>query len=273
MFTSKTYIVAWDELKYNALDVDAQLTKAGLDFLVFDVCSEFEPRPNWVEAEKVRYYGHFYNSLVDFAATEHDVFIFNAGDAFSDAHPEFVERIQKMMEADSDIWMMAPRMKNDGGDGFMTLIQMSKKYEDMGLALHINGIYVALRRELALFVLNYFEWLLSKGHMNFSTMITGHCLDTVYAAWTLYNNKKIYRDWLFTMETGTTTSYVTGTAFNECRTVKTRFLEYVGRLGGNPTAVSTIYDAIIDKEINHSKTTYPLLKVYPMLEREEDLDY
>lgn len=273
MFTSKTYIVAWDELKYNALDVDAQLTEAGLDFLVFDVCTEFEPRPNWVQAEKVRYYGHFYNSLVDFSKTEHDVFIFNAGDAFSSEHPKFVSRIESMMEADEDVWMMAPRMTNDGGDGFMTLIQMSKKYEDIGLAIHINGIYVSLRRELALFLLGYYEWLLSKNYMDFSRMISGHCLDTVYASWTIYNNKKIYRDWIFTMETGTTTSYHTGTAMTECRNVKNKFLEYVGRLGANPSAVQIIYDAIWDKEIYHYSTTYPILKAYPMLEREEDLDY
>ena len=273
MFTSKTYIVAWDELKHNALDVDAQLTQVGLDFLVFDVCTEFEPRPNWVQAEKVRYYGHFYNSLVDFSKTEHDVFIFNAGDAFSSEHPKFVSRVESMMESDEDVWMMAPRMTHDGGDGFMTLIEMSKKHQDIGLAIHINGIYVALRRELALFLLGYYEWLLSKKYMDFSRMISGHCLDTVYASWTLYNNKKIYRDWVFTMETGTETSYSTRTAAAECSTVKLKFLEYVGRLGGNIKAIQSIYDAIYDKEVHHSKTTYPILKAYSMLEKVEDLDY
>ena len=273
MFTSKTYIVAWDELKYNALDVDAQLTAAGLDFVVFDVCSTPNIRPNWVTAEKVRYYGHFYNSLVDFSKTEHDVFIFNAGDAFSNNHPEFVARIEKMMEQDEDVWMMAPRMTHDGGDGFMTLIQMSKKYEDMGLAIHINGIYVSLRRELALFLLEYYEWLLSRKYMDFSRMISGHCLDTVYASWTIYNNKKIYRDWVFTMETGRDTSYSTRTAAAECSTVKIKFLEYVGRLGGDTSAIQKIYDAIWTKEVHFSKTTFPIMDAYSMLENEEDLDY
>jgi hypothetical protein len=164
-------------------------------------------------------------------------------------------------------------MTHDGGDGFMTLIQMSKKYEDVGLAIHINGIYVALRRELSLFLLSYYEWMLEKKYMDFSRMISGHCLDTVYASWTLYNNKKIYRDWIFTMETGKETSYSTRTAAAECSTVKTKFLEYVGRLGGNTEAVQRIYNAIQQKEIYYSKTTYPILKAYPMLTREEDLDY
>jgi len=69
MKTSKTYIVTWDELLYNGLDVDSQLSAAGIDYLVYDVTTSPTKRPNWVIAEKVRYYGHFYNSLEDFAKT------------------------------------------------------------------------------------------------------------------------------------------------------------------------------------------------------------
>lgn len=273
MLTSKTYTVAWDEMLYNALDVESQLKVSGDAYLVWDVCTEPSSRDSWVPAEKVRYYGHFYNSLVDFATTDHDIFIFNAGDAISDDHPGFIKRIASMMEADSDVWMMAPRMVNDGGDGMTTLIQMSKKYEDIGLIAHINGIYVSLKRELALVILNYFKWLLEKGFMNFSTMITGHCLDTVYAAWTIYNKKKIYRDWVFAMETTKTTSYKTGTALKECNTVKDKFRQYVQSIGGNPTLLQTIYNAISETESTYAKTEVPLLKVYPHLSDEWELDY
>lgn len=273
MLTSKTYIVTWDEMLYNAIEVDRQLSDANLEYLVFDVSSQPEPRPNWVEAEKVRYYGHFYNSLVDFASTGHDVFIFNAGDAISDNHPEFVRRILDMMERDSNVWMMAPRMVNDGGDGMTTLIQMSKKYENIGLISHINGIYVSLRRELALVVLEYYQWLLKNGYMDFSTMITGHCLDTVYAAWTIYNNKKIYRDWVFTMETTKTTSYNTRTASQECNNIKRRFEEFVARKGGNNSTIRRIYEAIQENESVYRNNTYDIDKMYPLLANEKDLDY
>lgn len=273
MLTSKTYIVTWDEMMYNGIDVDAQLSKAGLDYLVFDVSSDPQPRPNWIAAEKVRYYGHFYNSLVDFAKTSHDVFIFNAGDAICDNHPEFVKRIEEMMDQDPDVWMMAPRMVNDGGDGMTTLIQMSKKYENIGLISHINGIYVSLRRGLALFILEYFEWLLKKGYMDFSTMVTGHCLDTVYAAWTIYNNKKIYRDWVFTMETTKTTSYDTGKAYRDCSNIKQRFEQFVTGIGGNTSSVRRIYNAIQENESVYRDSTYSIEQMYPLLLNEKDLDY
>lgn len=273
MKTSKTYIVAWDEMLHNSLDVDSQLKEAGIPYLVWDVCSDPMPRQNWVIAEKVRYYGHFYNSLVDFSETDHDIFIFNAGDAISDNHVEFIKRVETMMEKDNDVWMMAPRMTNDGGDGTTTLIEMSKKYQDIALIAHINGIYVSLRRELALIILNYFNWLLKKSYMNFSTMVTGHCLDTVYAAWTIYNKKKIYRDWVFTMETTKTTSYSTRTASKECDNIKNKFKEYIQQFGGNPTLVQSIYNGISETETIYKSGTCPIKNVYPHLENESELDY
>lgn len=273
MLTSKTYVVTWDEMLYNGLDVDQQLSAAGLDYLVYDVSSNPEPRPNWIAAEKVRYYGHFYNSLSDFAATEHDIFIFNAGDAICDNHPAFVYRVQDMMGKDENVWLMAPRMTHDGGDGIVTLVQMSKKYENIGLISHINGIYVAMTRELALVVLDYFAWMLKNGHMDFSKMITGHCLDTVYAAWTIFKNKKIYRDWVFTMETTKVTSYATGTAGKECHTVKDWFATYCTRIGGDENKIRRIYSAIQRNDTAYARQTSSILELYPNLKSEEELDY
>jgi hypothetical protein len=273
MKTSKTYIVTWDQLLYNALDVDEQLSAANIDYLVFDVTTEPTVRPNWVIAEKVRYYGHFYNSLVDFATTDHDIFIFNAGDAICENHPDFVKIVEETMSLDEDIWIMAPRMSGDGSDGMVTLIQMSKKYKNLGLSTQINGIYVALSRELALFILEYYKWILKKGYMNFANSITGHCLDTVYAAWTLYNNKKIYRQWDFWMSTVPGTSYNTSYGGRECNEIKSWFKEYIDHLGMNHYKLQHIYDGIIKKDTTYVRSTMPVLEVYLNLDREKDLDY
>jgi hypothetical protein len=273
MKTSKTYIVTWDELLYNGLDVDKQLSSANLDYLVFDVSSLPIERPNWVVAEKVRYYGHFYNSLVDFSKTNHDIFIFNAGDAITENHVECVRRIEQLMTTDENTWIASPRMAGDGSDGLNTLIHMSKKYRNLGLSLYINGIYVALHRDLALFILQYYEWLLKNKHMDFQEMTTGHCLDVVYASWALYNNKKIYRDWTFWLTTLPGTSYNTAKTAKECTNIKNRFVEFVSELGYNGETIKRIYDAIVDKEANYRGVEYPLLKAYPNLIHKNDLDY
>lgn len=273
MFSSKTYVVAWDELMHNSLDIDSQLGASELEYLVFDVSTEPVVRPNWIIAEKVRYFGHFYNSLVDFSKTDHEIFIFNAGDASCTDHAGFTNRVEQMMSKDDSIWMMASNMINDGGTGVVTMIQMSRKYPNHSLAIHLNGIWVALKRELALFILDYYEWLLKRGLMDFSKMISGHCLDTVYAAWTLYNNKKIYRDWSFTMTTGTTTSHNGATSVSDCSSIKGNFLKYVHELGYEAQVVSDIYMAIDEKTYHYTNQAYPIEKAYPNLENVSGFEF
>lgn len=273
MKTSKSYIVIWDHVLKNGIDIDRQLTKGNIDYLVWDLNPVPQPRTNWVAAEKVRYYGHFYNSLEDFAKTDHDIFIFNAGDAYSDNHVDFVKLVESAMTLDEDIWIMAPRMIADGSEGIVTLVQMSKKYKSVALCSHINGIYVAMHRELALFILDYYRWILAKGYMDFSTMITGHCLDKVCAAWAIYNNKKVYRQWDFFMRTDATTSYDTTNGWSECRNIKDRFIEYLDSNGIDSEPIKKIYIAIDDKDVNYRHVTYPLLNLYVNLDKEENLDY
>jgi hypothetical protein len=177
------------------------------------------------------------------------------------------------MSADEDIWIMAPRMVNDTSEGVFSLIQMSKSHEQMGLMTHINGIYVAMSREAALDILEYYRWLLKNNYMDFSVMVTGHCLDKVCAAWAIYNNKKVYRKWDFSMRTEISTSYELNTAYSDCKNIKDRFAEYLETLGKDPEPLRKIYEAIEDKDRKFRTEPYPLLKIYVNLENEEDLDY
>jgi hypothetical protein len=274
-FTSKTYAVSWDEMEHNVIDLTNQLASSGLDFLVFDVGSNPNQWDGWVVADKVRYFGHFYNSLLDIVKeTKHYVFIYNSGDAASSDHPEFTTRVESMMANDDSVWLMAPNMVNDCDAGRVTMIAMSSMYPQHVLAIHLNGIWVALRRELAEVMLGFFEWMLKHGYMDFYKMISGHCLDTVYCAWTLFNNKKIYRDESFTMVAGTVTSHDSMTSQSDCTTVKNRFLEYVDELGHEPQKVVDIYVAMDDKVQHFPHTTsYSIEKAYPNLEDAEGFEF
>lgn len=258
----------------NLEDIDKQLTADGLDYLIYDRTTNPKEKSNWVIAEDVRYYGHFYNSLKDFIKTDHDIFIFNAGDTFTDSHAQFTRKVEQAMSQDEDIWLMGPRMVNDGGDGETTLIAMSKKYDGAyGLTIHFNGIWIALHRTLAEETLNYLQWLRDKDHLNFTTMVTGHCLDTVYAMWTLYNNKKAYRDWNFQMVTGVDTSYPVGGASRDCEIITRKFFDYANHKGYNQEPITKIYQAINNKMHHNQTGGYPILKAYPNLKDESDLDY
>jgi hypothetical protein len=272
MATSKSYTVAWDERKYVSDDFSNQMDAGNKEYIVWDVCSRPVDRDNWRVAEKVRYFGHFYNSLRDFATTDHEVFIWSAGDILCDDFVAFVSKVEGLFAIDPDIWLMSPHLPTDGGSGMLTAIDESKMYDDMFLTLNINGLYVVLRRSLALVMLEYFEWLLERGYMDFKKMISGHCLDWVYSAWVIYNKKKTYRDMSTEMFEVDGTSYSTETAGWECNNIRDRFVEYIDHVGGSGAVVKKILDAMQTNEDYHYHELFGLKKAYPhmpMAERQE----
>ena len=273
---SKTYVVAWDEVMENCLDIDRQLKGAGLEYVIFDVSNVPVERENWVVAEKVRYYGHFYNGLKDFVESDADIFIFNAGDVYADCQAELTRSVEKAMAADSEIWIMAPNITNERGPGldpiFYTSFAKSKKYPDYILSAHICGIWLALSRDLATKIYEYYKWALSTNKMNFDRMISGHGIDSICAAWALYSSKKIYRDISFKVATGDVTSYDTsGTRFDYIE-VADGFAEFVGSTSGSKSTVKAIL-ASLERRINTKAEQYPLELAYPYIGDPERFDY
>lgn len=271
MATSKTYFVAWDEMMYNCVEIDKQLTEANLDFLAFDVTTNPVPRRNWVVADKVRYYGHFYNALKDFKETDHLLFAFNAGDAFSDRHAEMTNRFTELMEQDENIWVLGPNLVWDGPSTVTTSILKSKKYPRLHLSIHIDGTIVMLRRELALYMLEFYEWMLANGIMNFETMHSGHSIDVTYCSWAIVNNKKVYKDSNFEVRTVQGSSYKTNTA-KESSAVLNGFSSYIFKNGHDPRQVLHVYDMFFKRLAAHPEQNLDPLLVYRNISNIEELD-
>jgi hypothetical protein len=273
---SKTYVVAWDEVMENCLDIDQQLKSAGLEYVIFDVSNVPVEREGWVVAEKVRYFGHFYNGLKDFVESDADIFIFNAGDVYGSCQAELTKSVEKAMAADPDIWIMGPNITNEKGHGkdpiAYTSFSKSNKYPNYVLTVHICGIWVALSRELATEIYNYYEWAIPLNKMNFEKMISGHGLDSIYAAWTLYNNKKIYRDVSFEVTTGLVPSYDTSGAIFDYIQVGEGFAEFIGLKSGNSSKLKNIYN-FIQRRINTKTDTYSLSAGYLNLDNIEEFNY
>ena len=194
--TSKTYIVSWDDVRQNVITTCMQLATNGKDHLVFNVGKSLD-LANWVDAEKVRYYGHFYNALADFVRSDADIFIFNAGDPVCLDHAEFTSKVERLFEKDPDMWVLAPSFP--GGtiyqDWRMHLAD-SKLHAADGLILAsmTDGIWSALRREVATVMYEAFRWMLEKGLMDFTKMISGWGVDYCYCAYAMSQGKKVYRD-------------------------------------------------------------------------------
>lgn len=206
---SKTYVVAWDEVKQNVLDICDQLSTESLDFLVFDLCTEPISIEHSVVASKVRYYGHFYNALLDFCYTDADVFIFNAGDPRYQDFAGFTKKVETIFN-ESDVWIVAPNFTNDYFNRDGCKIVESRATKDLYLSTQSNGIWVAIKRDLALNLLDFMNWAVESNKLDFTKMTSGWGIDYVYCCWAIYEGKKIYRDWSVTMEHPTHSSYVGG---------------------------------------------------------------
>jgi hypothetical protein len=273
---SKTYTVAWDEVLDNVLDIDNQLKAANLDYLVFDVTSSPVERDGWVVADKVRYFGHFYNSLRDFVSSDADIFIFNAGDIYGSNQAELTKSVEESMSADEDIWIISPNITNECGPNQdpvpLTGIAKSKKYKDFVLTAHVNGIWVALRRALAKTIYDFYVWARGNGKMNFKTMTTGHGLDYLYCSWALYNNKKVYRNLSFEVTTGVVTSYSTANAKNELTTVIEGFISFVRKVGEDHETLRKTCEAIHDR-LSKKRESYPIESIYLRLKNIEEFEY
>jgi hypothetical protein len=273
---SKTYTVAWDEVLDNVLDIDNQLKAANLDYLVFDVTSSPVERDGWVVADKVRYFGHFYNSLRDFVSSDADIFVFNAGDIYGSNQAELTKSVEESMSADEDIWIISPNITNECGPDksaiLATALAESKKHKDFVLTIHVNGLWVALHRDLAKMIYDFYVWARGNGKMNFQTMTTGHGLDYLYCSWALYNNKKIYRDLRFEVTTGEVTSYSTVNAKNEFLAVIRGFVSFVKKTGGDGEMVRKMCQTIFDR-LGEQLETYPIESIYLRLQNAEEFEY
>lgn len=270
--TSKSYTVAWDERLYVTKDFERQMRGNG-DYLIWDRCTEEQRFVKWKRADDVRYFGHVYNSLVDFSHTKHDVFIFSAGDILCEDFPAFVHKVELMMEKDPDIWMMVPHFPTDPESGMPTAIVESELYPKMYLTTHVNGLYWAMRRDLALMLLDYYEWMLEKGFMNFKTMITGHCLDWVYSAMVLMHNKKTYRDMSTEMFEVDGTSYSTKTAADECNMVRDRYIDWSSIRGHTENEVRLTFHAMSVKSKSLLNSFISIESAYVCLKSREGFNY
>jgi hypothetical protein len=265
MFSSKTYIVSWDEEFPNSLDIEAQLRDSGLAYLFHNVSSHDVDSPNWSRAEEIRYFGHFYNSLKDFADSTHSVFIFHAGDVVYDDLSGYTKKVEQLFKNDPEIALLAPNFSRDAFDGDGSFLFESEMYPGLALATMTNGMWVAISREIALLTLGFYEWAMTRGVIQFPAMRSGWGLDIVYASISILSNKKIYRDTTTSFYHPPGTSYDGGHAGKEMIKVINGFYDFAPRIGFKKSDAIAVHETIIRKVQQRENYTPTLDEVYPNL--------
>jgi hypothetical protein len=207
MATSKTYVVAWDGAIENVLDISRQLLEGNVPHKFYNVSSTENQTEFWETAQDVRYYGHFFNSIKDFLSTDHDVFIFNAGDMGYRDYAGYTKFIEELFSENYNLGLFAPDCTNDVFVGEASTISASNKYPEMYLSTNTNGIYLAMSRDMAGYVSLFQDWSVSSGEIDFTKMRSGWGLDIAYCSLAIFLNKIIYRDSSVVMFHPTSQSY------------------------------------------------------------------
>jgi hypothetical protein len=224
--------VSWPEVEKNVIFTCMQLDLAGKDRLVFNV-GEPNEMVGWINAEKVRYYGHFYNALADFVRSDAEVFIFNAGDPVYDKHDEFTSKVERLFASDPDLWVLAPSFP--GGTLFQDWrmhIADSKLHQEDGLVLAsmTDGIWSALRREVAVVLYEAMAWMLKNNILDFKNMVSGWGVDYCYCAYAMSQGRKVYRDMSVEMLHKPGSSY-SGNSMRELNRLLAGFRAYLVKHG------------------------------------------
>jgi hypothetical protein len=254
--SSKTYIVAWDGAIDNCLDISRQLVEADVPHKFYNVSELENQTPHWHTAKDVRYYGHFFNSIKDFLSTEHDIFIFNAGDMKYDSYSKYTRRIEKLFEDNRDLVLLAPDCTNDVFVGGPSTISKSAKYPEMYLSTNTNGIYVAMSRDMAGYISLFQDWSIETGEIDFTKMRSGWGLDIAYCALAIFLNKIIYRDSSVTMYHPPTQSYSQQQGLEEFYATLNAFNKFaMDVLMIRPERIKYIIDKILEKVRNSGSVT------------------
>lgn len=255
---SKTYVVSWDRVYKNSLDIDSQLFRAGIDYLVYNDSSMSELNSNWVRAEKVFFLGHFYNSLKDFIKTDYPVFIFNAGDAVYSDHAALTKKAESILTSDTDCWAYAP--STNGTDVWSwegSSIVESRMHPGLYLSTHTNAIWVAISRDLVDIVLKFFEWMFDNNHFDrdFKKTNIGWGIDSFFCAISICMNKKVYRDWNCAVGHDSSTSYDHGVAGEQMMMTIKKSLDFTDLLGIETAKMQKAYDVLYNKVHTRKKLT------------------
>jgi hypothetical protein len=266
--SSKTYAICWDGSINNCLEIDDQLSKSDLDYLIYNVAKKEVNRKNWVRAENVRYYGHVHNALKDFEQTNYDIFVFNAGDPVYSDWVGYTKRVETLMSIDPKIDAIAPNMINDLFSNEGSFISKSRLHKNLDLCTHTNGIHFSLSRELALFLKKYMDWAVDAKKLLIPEMTSGWGIDTVFCATAIYRNKKIYRDVSITVFHPNTSSTDNAVGNKEVAVVLDSFKDFCEIEGINSEAIKSIYEIAYKKARERSNYIVDIKNLYLNLEGE-----
>lgn len=221
-----TYLVAWDEVHYNAVEIDEQFMAAGKPITVIN--SGNIKRDHWDNVGDIRYYRQFYHALKSFD-TSYDYMVFLCGDVSYGDWSNIIDRANFILTNYNNTGLYAPHLTHEPwSEGSSKIGQVD---DTLNISIQTDGIFVFIHKDIVQTLLNYFNFL--NKEIDLVEMKSGWGLDMIWSSISILNNLPILRDTRYVPNHPPGSSYDHSRATEEMNIMLSKFYDFIEESGEN----------------------------------------
>ena len=221
-----TYLVAWDEVHYNCVEIDEQFMAAGQPITVIN--SGEMKRDHWDNVGDIRYYRQFYHALKNFDMS-YDYMAFMCGDVSYTEWSNAIDRATEILSKYDNAGLYAPHFTHEPWSESASKITQVEDDENLNISIQTDGIYVFIRKDIVSTLLEYFNFL--NEQINMADIKSGWGLDMIWSSIAIANNLPILRDKRYVLFHPAGSSYNHDRATEEMNIVVNNFYKYLDSKG------------------------------------------
>lgn len=211
------YIVAWDSVFDNVLNIEEQLSS--INYKVLNSSSKKVLSNNWENIENIWYFNQFKLALNDFVNSKEEFMCFICGDIEYNNFLEIYNRAEKIFN-DQSVGIYAPYFTHEAWGRQITEIDVVAD-SSLVISTQTDGLMTFISREIAEEMLNLMNYAYGE-HPEIETFKSGWGIDYTYCSLALMKKKLIYRDSDFYVTHPVNSNYDYGDAGMEMHT----FIKY-----------------------------------------------
>jgi hypothetical protein len=240
-----TYLVAWDAVHFNCVEVDEKFIAAGQPITVIN--SGNMTRDHWDNVGDIRYYRQFYHALKSFDKS-YDYMAFLCGDVSYDKWSDIINRANYVLNKYNNIGAYAPHLTNEPWSE--NACKIGELENNLNISIQTDGIFVFIHKDIVKVLLDYFNYL--NENIDITEIKSGWGIDVIFASISIVNNLLILRDKEYAPNHPVGSSYSHSIATEEMRIVLSKFYEFIDINKKDSSLYKKIHESIFGRMANKS---------------------
>lgn len=262
-----TYLVAWDEVHFNAVEIDEQFMAAGQPITVIN--SGNMKRDHWDNVGDIRYYRQFYHALKSFD-NSYDYMAFLCGDVSYTEWSKAIERANYILSTYNNTGLYAPHLTHEPWSEGSSKIGEVLGDDKINISIQTDGIYAFIHKDIVKVLLDYFNFL--NDNIDLVEMKSGWGLDMIWSSIAIVNGLPILRDKRYVLFHPAGSSYDHSRATEEMNIMLSNFYSYLDSKGIDSEIYKTMHGKIYGR-MSHQSDCMTVSDFYSELPLSKKIDY